>query len=148
MNAGEEVTLVIQVGTSVAKLVTNTATVTSTETDTNPSNNNASEATRIIAVSNVTFSPSTVVGGCQNSTGTVSLSGRASTGGVTVTLTSSDPSAASVPASVFVPEGSSTATFNITTSAVEQTKTPGIKAVLGISNWSRKLTVEPGACTP
>jgi uncharacterized delta-60 repeat protein/uncharacterized repeat protein (TIGR01451 family) len=104
--------------------------------------------TRIIEVLNVTFSPSTVIGGCQNSTGTVTLSGRASTGGVTVTLTSSDPSAASVPASVFVPEGSSTATFNITTSAVEQTKTPGIKAVLGISNWSRKLTVEPGACTP
>jgi len=148
MSAGEEVTLVIQVGTSVAKLVTNTATVTSAETDSNPSNNNASEATRIIQVSNVTFSPSTVIGGCQNSTGTVILSGKASTGGVTVTLTSSDPSAASVPASVFVPEGSSTATFNVTTSAVTQTKTPGIKAVLGISNWSRKLTVEPGDCPP
>jgi uncharacterized delta-60 repeat protein/uncharacterized repeat protein (TIGR01451 family) len=148
MAVGEEVTLVIQVGTSVAKIVTNTATVTSAETDTNPSNNNASLRTRIIEVLNVTFSPSTVIGGCQNSTGTVTLSGKASTGGVTVTLTSSDPSAASVPASVFVPEGSSTAAFNITTSAVTQTKTPGIKAVLGISNWSRKLTVEPGACPP
>src|SRR5437899_10316974 len=68
-------------------------------------------------VSSLTLNPTSVVGGVQSSTGTVTLSGPAPTGGAQVTLSSSN-GAASVPASVTVPGGSSSATFTVNTSIV------------------------------
>jgi len=62
----------------------------------------------------LTLNPSTVKGG-NPSTGTVVINGPALSGGETVTLTSAQPSVASVPASMTIAEGSTMATFPITT---------------------------------
>jgi hypothetical protein len=63
------------------------------------------------------LSPSSVSGGTQSSTGTVTLSAAAPAGGVQVRL-SSDNSAAEVPSTVTVPAGASTATFPVSTNIV------------------------------
>src|SRR5205807_1031611 len=68
-------------------------------------------------VSSLALNPTTVLGGVQSSTGTVTLSGPAPAGGAQVTL-SSDNTSASVPASVTVAAGSSSATFTVNTSIV------------------------------
>ncbi len=67
-------------------------------------------------LSSVAVNPTSVTGG-NPSTGTITLSGAAPTGGAMVTL-SSNNTAATVPASVTVAAGSTTATFPITTTAV------------------------------
>lgn len=63
---------------------------------------------------NLTLNPTRVTAPA-NSTGTVILSGAAPAGGVSVTLRSSDTRKATVPASVTVPEGATSATFVIKT---------------------------------
>jgi uncharacterized repeat protein (TIGR03803 family) len=77
----------------------------------------------------VSASPSTVVGGV-SSTGTVSLSSPAPTGGATVTLSSSSLDA-QVPASVYIAAGSLSTTFAITTSPVYSNETLSISASFG-----------------
>ena len=62
----------------------------------------------------LTLSPSTVTSGA-SSTGTVTLSGAAPTGGLAVSLASSS-AVASVPASVTVPGGATSASFTVSTS--------------------------------
>ncbi len=68
-------------------------------------------------LSSLTLDPSSVVGGMQSSTGTVTLTGPAPAGGATIMLSSSN-GAARVPSSVTVPAGASGATFTVNTSAV------------------------------
>jgi len=68
-------------------------------------------------ISSLTLNPSSVLGGLQFSTGTVTLSGPAPAGGAQVMLSSSS-GAASVPSSVIVPAGASNATFRVNTSVV------------------------------
>jgi hypothetical protein len=116
------------------------------ETDPTPGNNSATEYTRIIGLIDMSFSPSTVTGGCQNSTGTVTLSGAAPTGGATVTLQSADPNAASCPASVLVPAGQSSANFQVTTSPVVSNKQVRFQADLGPTTFVRRLNVNAGVC--
>jgi hypothetical protein len=65
----------------------------------------------------LTLNPSSVIGGVQASTGTVTLSAPAPAGGVQVSLSSSS-GVANVPVSVFVPAGSSSASFTVNTSIV------------------------------
>src|SRR3989440_8176076 len=67
------------------------------------------------AVSSLTLNPTSVVGGLQSSTGTVTLSGPAPAGGAQVMLSSSN-GAASVSSSVTVPAAPRTALFTFTTS--------------------------------
>ncbi len=68
-------------------------------------------------LSSLTLNPTSVVGGLQSSTGTVTLSAPAPAGGAAVRLSSSN-GAASVPSSVFVPAGATRATFTVNTSIV------------------------------
>jgi hypothetical protein len=68
-------------------------------------------------LSSLSVSPTTVRGG-NSSTGTVTLSGPAPSGGAVVSLSSSNRSVAAVPASVTVASGNSSATFTITTRRV------------------------------
>jgi hypothetical protein len=68
-------------------------------------------------VSSLTLNPTSVVGGLQSSTGTVTLSAPAPAGGAQVMLSSSN-GAAGVPSSVFVPAGATGATFPVNTSIV------------------------------
>src|SRR5260221_668433 len=68
-------------------------------------------------LSSLTLSPSSVVGGLQSSTGTVTLTRAAPAGGAIVALFSSN-GAARVPSSVIVPAGASRASFTVSTSIV------------------------------
>jgi uncharacterized delta-60 repeat protein/uncharacterized repeat protein (TIGR01451 family) len=126
------------------RLVSNTAAATLTETDPTPSNNTAIEYTRIIGVTDLSFSPSTVFGGCQNSTGTVTLSGPAPANGVFVHLSSAEPSAASAPAQVLVPGGQTSAQFTVTTSPVVTDRTVRFEVTLGPTSFVRRLVVKSG----
>jgi uncharacterized delta-60 repeat protein/uncharacterized repeat protein (TIGR01451 family) len=144
---GATATLTINVTAgSTPMLVADTATATLTETDASPSNNTATEYTRIIGLIDMSFSPSTVVGGCQNSTGTVTLSGPAPGNGVQVNISSADPSAAGSPAQVLVPGGQTSAQFSVTTGPVQANKTVRFEAILGPTSFVRRLVVNAGQC--
>src|SRR5262245_53278052 len=69
------------------------------------------------ALSSLSLSPSTVTGG-ETSQGTVTLASPAPAGGVVVSLASTDTTVATVPASITVPAGASSATFTVSTSVV------------------------------
>ena len=88
----------------------------------------------------VSVSPSSVVGGIVNSTGTVTLTGPAPADGALVTL-SSNNAAASIPASVLVPEGAASATFSIATNRVTANATVSISGAYGGVSRAAYLTV-------
>jgi FG-GAP-like repeat len=93
------------------------------------------------ALSSVALSPSSVVGG-NSSTGTVTLTAAAPSGGFAVAL-SRNNAAASVPASVVVPAGATTATFTVTTSAVTAPTPVTITASAAAVVRTANLTVNP-----
>jgi len=93
-------------------------------------------------VSGLSMSPGSVVGG-NTFQGTVTLNGAAPSGGAIVSLSSSNPSAATVPPSVTVPAGSSNAAFTITTNAVATNSQSSISASYGSSSKSATATVLP-----
>lgn len=95
------------------------------------------------SVSSVSLNPTSVVGG-NSSTGTVTLSAAAPSGGSVVSL-SSNSSSASVPSSVTVPSGSTSATFTVTTTSVSSTTTAVITATLGSSSQQATLTITPAS---
>jgi hypothetical protein len=76
-------------------------------------------------------------------TGQVNLNGPAPAGGKVVTLTNSNPAAATVPSSVTIPQGSASKTFTVTAKAVTTTQTTTIKATVGAIQISRNLVVVP-----
>ncbi len=95
-----------------------------------------------LSLSSLTLNPTSGVGGAQSSTGTVTLSGPAPTGGAQVAL-SSNNGAASVASSVAVPAGATTATFTVNTSVVTASTTVTISAAYGGVSKSATLTVTP-----
>jgi uncharacterized delta-60 repeat protein/uncharacterized repeat protein (TIGR01451 family) len=142
---GATATLTINVTAgNTPMLVVDTATATLTETDASPSNNTATEYTRIIGITDLSFSPSTVTGGCQNSTGTITLSGPAPGNGVQVNISSAEPLAAGAPAQVLVPGGQSSAQFTVTTGAVPTNRNVRFEATLGPTSFVRRLVVNAG----
>ncbi|HTB17784.1 MAG TPA: hypothetical protein VK708_06685 [Bryobacteraceae bacterium] len=94
------------------------------------------------ALSSVTVSPSILIGG-QSATGTVSLMAAAGAGGVVVALSSSNTNAASVPASVMVPQGSASATFPVTTGTMRVPTPAMVTATYSGINKTFGLTVDP-----
>ena len=98
-------------------------------------------------LSSLTLSPTSVIGGTQSSTGTVTLSGAAPAGGATVALSSSN-GAARVPSSVAVVAGATSATFTVSTSAVAASTTVTISAGYGGVTRSASLTVAPAPPPP
>jgi hypothetical protein len=92
------------------------------------------------ALSSLSLSPSTVVGGSA-ATGTVTLTGPAPSQGVVVTLTSSKPSVAAVPASVTVGSANSTATFSLRTTTVTANTSVTITGQYGGAAKSAVLSV-------
>jgi uncharacterized protein (TIGR03437 family) len=89
----------------------------------------------------VSVSP-TQVTGATNATGTVTLSGPAPLGGQVVLLKTSNPLVASLPSTVTVAQGSSSATFMVMTSVVGSTQTVTITATAGGISQTATLTVE------
>lgn len=98
-----------------------------------------------ITVNSLAVSPNPVTGGA-GSTGTVTLSGAAPSGGRVVAL-ASNKAAASVPASVTVPAGSTSASFAIATGAVTTQQQATISATLN-GAVQAVLVVNPPATSP
>ena len=95
------------------------------------------------ALSSLTLNPTGVNGGSP-STGKVTLSGAAPSGGVVISLASSSTSVASVPASVTVSAGNTIATFQVATRAVASSTTVTISASeVGGTQQTASLTVTP-----
>ncbi len=88
-----------------------------------------------------TLSPSSLTGGA-SSTGTLTLSGPAPLGGLTVSLVSSS-AAVVVPSTVFVAAGSTSATFTVATSPVGVLTTATVNAALGAVTKSANVTLKP-----
>jgi len=93
------------------------------------------------SVQSISLSPGSVLGGAP-STGTVTLTSPAPKGGLSVKLSSS-LSSATVPASVTVAVGKSTATFSVKTSAVPSQAVAKITATTGTVSQSAGLTLNP-----
>jgi hypothetical protein len=98
-------------------------------------------------LSSLALNPTSVTGG-NPSTGTVTLSGPAPVGGVQVTLSSSNATAAAVPSSVMVAAGATSASFTVSTSAVPSSTTATISAAYSGATRSASLTVTPAPPPP
>lgn len=98
---------------------------------------------RRIGIASLTLSPTSVTAGT-NSTGTVTLERAAGPNGIVVTLSSSNTSAATVPASITIPAGTTSKTFTVTTHPVNATTNVNITATANSTSKSATLTVNPG----
>ena len=105
----------------------------------------ATQSTTLIVVpltlQSVSLSPSTITGGAM-STGTVTLNGPATASGLVVKLKSSSPSA-TLPATVSIAAGKTSATFTVKTTAVGSIKSLTITGTLGTVSRTATLTINP-----
>jgi hypothetical protein len=92
------------------------------------------------ALSSLTVSPFTVVGG-SNATGKVTLTKAAPAGGIVISIASSNSTRAKVPASVLVPAGAISQVFTVTTTATKQKTNVSITASYAGINKSATLTI-------
>lgn len=92
-------------------------------------------------ITSLILTPAQVVGGA-TSVGTVALEQPAPSGGMTVSLSSSNPQVATVPGLLAIPEGASTAQFNIATTNPNDTTVVVITAG-GVGGATATLTVAP-----
>jgi hypothetical protein len=99
-------------------------------------------------LSSLTLNPPSVVGGTQSSTGTVTLTGAAPSGGAVVTLSSNNTTAARTPSSVTIAAGATSATFTVSTSAVVTSTTVNISGTYGGVTRSASLAVTPVPLPP
>jgi len=142
----------VPAGATTATFPVNTSAVATSTTVTISASGSGTQTTSLTVtptalptLSSMALSPSSVTGGTP-STGTVTLSGPAPSGGAVVSLSSNNPAVASVPssASVTVPAGATTATFPVNTSAVATSTTVTISASYG-GTQTTSLTVTPTA---
>jgi hypothetical protein len=103
-------------------------------------------ATTTASLSAISVSPTSVSGGTA-AQGTITLTGGAPSGGAVVTLSSANTSVVSVPASVTVSAGASSATFGVNTSAVTANTAVTITATFGGVSRTTTLTVTPPSTT-
>lgn len=101
-------------------------------------------ATATPSLSSLTVAPASVVGGA-GATGTVTLTAAAPAGGAVVALTSANAAAASVPASVNVATGATSATFQITTAPVAAAAAVTLTAAWSGVSRTATLTVNTPA---
>jgi hypothetical protein len=88
------------------------------------------------------------VAGGSNAQGAVVLSSTAAQGGAAVSLSSSNPGVASVPASVTVLAGNTGASFSVSTSAVSASTTVTITGTYNGTSRTAALTVTPPGAPP
>ena len=93
------------------------------------------------SLSALSLSSATVVGG-NPATGTVTLTSAAPSGGLVVSLSSNNTVAATVPPSVTVPAGSTSATFTVSTNSVSNSQSSTIIATAGGITRSSTITVQ------
>jgi hypothetical protein len=104
----------------------------------------ASGAGSAPVLSALTISPASVTVGTP-STGRVTLSGPAPSGGAAVALARSKPLVVTVPASVMIPAGATSATFSVATKPVPRSTSASISATYGAVTKTAVLTVNPQA---
>jgi hypothetical protein len=92
------------------------------------------------SLSALSVSPTTIVGP-DPATGTVTLTSAAPSGGFAVSLSSNNTAAATVPPSVTVPAGSTSATFTVSTNTVTNSTSSTIIATAGGVTRSSTITV-------
>lgn len=95
-----------------------------------------------VTIDSLTLNPTLVASG-ETSEGTVKLTGPAPDGGASVALSSSNTERATVPPSVTVPAGATTATFTVTAGTVASNVSVTISAAYGGVTRSASLTVAP-----
>ncbi len=95
------------------------------------------------AVASLTVNPTSIIGGATNSTATVTLSSAAPTGGANVALTNGDTTAVSIPSSVTVSAGSTSATFTATSHTVSSVHNATLTATYSGSSQQATLRVVP-----
>lgn len=141
--------------TSVNFQITTAAVTSSTPVTISTNNGGASQSATLTVnpsgaasptLSSFTVSPTSVTGGT-SATGTVRLSSAAPTGGTAVSLGSNLPNVATVPSSVTVPAGATSATFTITTFPADTT-TVQLSAGISSSFLFAALTVSGGSSPP
>ncbi len=93
-------------------------------------------------IAQLVIAPETVEGGTPTS-GQVTLTRPAGTGGAVVTISGNNPAAATVPATVRVPEGNMTARFTVTTSVVSDPTVATISAGFAGNSMEALLRVIP-----
>lgn len=135
-------TSMVSVSTPVTISVTGGGVTRSATLTVNPAGTPPPSST----LSALTVNPTSVTGG-NPSTGTVTLSSVAPAGGTVVSLSSNQPGAASVPASVTVPAGVTSANFTVTTFPVNTT-TVQLAASLGGTFQFAALTVNAASSPP
>jgi len=123
------------VTTPVAAISTTTLTVTYGATSLS-----TTLTVKPLALSSFTLDTSTVLGGF-GAVGTATITAPAPPGGLTLTVTSS-LAAASVPATVTIPEGATSASFNITTVPVSVSGTATITVKFSTSSMTAPLAVK------
>ena len=99
------------------------------------------------AIATLSLSPSTLTGGA-TSTGVVTSTQTAPAGGLVVTLSSSNTAVATVPASVTIAAGASSASFTVSTSAGTATRTATITGSAGGATQSAVLTSNASGAPP
>jgi hypothetical protein len=135
---------------TAAGTVTNSATASSNESEFNPADNTGSSTITVksAALLKVLLASQVLIGGCQNTTGNVYLTGPAGPGGVTVSLSTTSLAGVTVPPSVFIPEGQSVSpNFSVTTSPVATKQVGTVNATLSATTVSRGLTINKGTGT-
>ena len=137
-------TVTIAAGSTLAKFTVKTIAVAmnSDATITASLNGQTMTATltdRAPTVASVALSPSSVKGGT-TSFATVKIDSAAPVGGFVITL-ASDSNSATVPTSVTVPAGKTSATFAVKTKAVTTMTTANIKATNGQISYTAHLTI-------
>ncbi|MBC7807679.1 MAG: choice-of-anchor A family protein, partial [Akkermansiaceae bacterium] len=137
----------IPAGTMQSAAVTvNTVPVASTASVLLTASYNNSSASATLSVTppsldSVSVSPASVKGGKDDAAGTVTLSGKAPTGGLVVSLSSSVTGAATVPNSVTVSAGSTSATFTAASKSVSGDTDVTISATLAAVTKTAPLRV-------
>lgn len=139
-------TVVIPAGQTTATFTVFTSSVSADTTVFISANANNSSRSSSFTVqparqvpTSVTLNPTSVLGGAA-AQGTVQIGAPAPAGGLTVSLTSNS-AAATVPGTVLVPAGQTSATFNVATTAVTSPATATITASAGGVSVSSNLTV-------
>jgi hypothetical protein len=145
--APTQASMVIPAGQQTATFTINTTEVRALKriTLTAAANKVAKAATLTVKPNGIralALTPTSVVGSL-SVLGTVVLDATAGAGGVTVQLGSSDPTVAAPPATLLVPEGKTSAVFEVKTSAVAALTTIVIKATANGLSKSASLRVKP-----
>ena len=132
-------------GTASTTATATTVTTPTSVTLTASYNNSTKQATVTVnplAVTGISISPSPLITG-YNSTVTISLNGNPPTGGVAVSLTSSNPTAFPVPATCNVNTGTSQGACSVIAGAVSTATSVTVTATYNGSSQQTSVTINP-----